>query len=51
MFGQIIEVTFTLVMAFLILSNADHFGTALKAVSDAYNSAVQTLQGPAARAA
>lgn len=44
-FGQIFEITGTLVMAYLILSNADAFSTAAKATSEMYNSAVRTLQG------
>lgn len=45
MAGQIIELTFLLIMAFLILSNADSFGTGARAVADVYTSAVRTLQG------
>jgi hypothetical protein len=45
MFGKIIEGTITLVMAFLILSQADNFGTAAKAAGGVYVDAVKALQG------
>jgi hypothetical protein len=45
MFGKIIEGTVTLVMAFLILANADNFGTAAKAAGGVYVDAVKALQG------
>jgi hypothetical protein len=43
--GDIIEVTFVLIMAYLILTNADGFSKAATAVSGLYNGAVRTLQG------
>lgn len=42
---QIIEVTATLIMAFLILSNAGNFATAVSAAASAFTGAVTTLQG------
>lgn len=44
-FGMIIEVTATLIMAFLILSNADKFATAVGAAAQAYTGAITALQG------
>lgn len=41
----IIEVTATLVMAYLILANAGGFAQAVGAASQAYTSAVVALQG------
>lgn len=45
MFGKVVEGTITLVMAFLILANADNFGTAAKAAGGVYVDAVKALQG------
>lgn len=45
MVSQIIEVTFILIMTYLILKDAGAFSTAAKAVGDVYTSAVRTLQG------
>jgi hypothetical protein len=41
----IIEVTATLVMAYLILANAGNFATAVAAAGSAYTGAVKALQG------
>lgn len=43
--GKIIEGTITLVMAFLVISNADKFSTAAQAVGSVYTEAVKALQG------
>ncbi len=43
--GKIIEGTITLVMAYLIIANADKFGAATKAVGSVYTDAVKALQG------
>ncbi len=45
MVAQLLQITFLLVLAYLILAHADAFGTATNAASASYNSAVQTLQG------
>lgn len=45
MVGRIIEVTFTMIMTYLILKDAGAFSTAAKAVGDVYTGAVSTLQG------
>lgn len=45
MVGNIIESTFLLVMAYLILMHADAFSSAARAVGSVYTNAVQTLQG------
>lgn len=41
----VIEATVTLVMAYLILANADSFARAVQAASQGYIGAVRTLQG------
>lgn len=45
MVRYILEITFLLSLTFLILSRADSFGTAIRAVGGVYNAAVRTLQG------
>lgn len=45
MIGQVIEATVTLIMAFLILSNADGFASAARASGEVYVNAVKALQG------
>ena len=45
MVGRVIEVTFILVLAFLILTNAEGFYTSLSAVGQTYTAGVKTLQG------
>lgn len=45
MFLAIIEVTATLIMAYLILANAGGFATAVSAAGSAYTGAVTALQG------
>lgn len=45
MIGRILEITFSLVLVYLILTNADSFARVTSAVSEAYTSAVRTLQG------
>ena len=45
MFGDIIQVTLVLVMAYLIIANADKFATAVGAAGNVYVNAVQALQG------
>lgn len=43
--GKIIEGTITLILAYLIIANADKFGTATTAVGKVYTDAVTALQG------
>lgn len=45
MTGRIIEVTFLLVLAYLVVSNAGGFSIAMNGLASAYTSAVRTLQG------
>ncbi len=45
MVSRIIEITFTLILVYLILNNANGFSSSVSAVSSAYNSAVKSLQG------
>ncbi len=45
MIGTIIEVTATLVMAYLIIANAEKFATAVSAGGEANTNAVVALQG------
>jgi hypothetical protein len=43
--GKIVEGTITLILAFLVISNADKFSTAAAAVGKVYTEAVVALQG------
>jgi hypothetical protein len=43
--SAIIEATVTLVMAYLIIANADKFSVAATAAGNVYSQAVKTLQG------
>lgn len=43
--NRIIELTGTLVLVFLVLTNAKGFDTVASAVGNVYTSAVRTLQG------
>jgi len=43
--GRVIEVTFLLVLAFIVVSNAGGFSMAMSSLAGAYTSAVRTLQG------
>lgn len=43
--GRVIEVTFLLVLAYLVVANADGFSTAIRAMGNTYTGAVRTLQG------
>lgn len=45
MMGRVIEGTITLVLAYLVLSNAKAFSEAAGAVGGVYTGAVKTLQG------
>jgi hypothetical protein len=42
--GRIIEVTFLLVLTYLVVANAGGFSIAISALANAYSSAVKTLQ-------
>lgn len=46
--GKIIEGTITLILAFLIITNAENFGTAIRAAGEVYVNAVRALQTGAA---
>jgi hypothetical protein len=43
--GKIVEGTITLILAYLVIANADNFGTAVKAAGGVYTDAVKALQG------
>lgn len=45
MVNRVLEITFVLVMAYLVIANANNFSTAVKAVGGVYIGAVKTLQG------
>ena len=45
MFGDILQITFVLVMAYLIIANADNFAKAAGAAGTVYTNAVTVLQG------
>lgn len=45
MVGRVIEVTLILVMAYLVLANANSFGTVTRAIGSTYIGAVKVLQG------
>ena len=45
MFMTIIEVTATLIMAYLIIANADKFAVAVGAAGQVYTGAITALQG------
>jgi hypothetical protein len=45
MFPRVIEATFVLIMAYLIILNGDKFSIAVKAAGEVYTNAVKTLQG------
>jgi hypothetical protein len=49
MLGDILQITFVLVMAYLIIANAENFAKAIGAAGSVYVNAVTVLQGrPAA---
>lgn len=45
MIMRIIEGTFTAILAYLVIANADGFSKAIGAIGDVYTKAVSTLQG------
>jgi hypothetical protein len=45
MVNRVLEITFTLIMVFLVLSNAGNFSTVTGAISNAYVQSVRALQG------
>lgn len=45
MLANIIESTFLLILAYLVLSRASDFSTAITAIGNVYRTAVYTLQG------
>lgn len=42
---QILEITFTLILLYLVLSNASAFSSITTSIGNVYTSAVKTLQG------
>lgn len=45
MINRILEITFVLVMAYLVIANAGNFSKAIGAIGGVYIGAVKTLQG------
>jgi hypothetical protein len=45
MVGRVFEITFLLIILYLVLANAQAFSTVLGAASGAYSKSVSTLQG------
>jgi hypothetical protein len=45
MINRILEITFVLVMAYLVIANAGNFATAIRALGSVYIGSVRTLQG------
>jgi hypothetical protein len=43
--GQLLEITFALVLLYLVLSRAEEFGSAINSLSRAYTGTVRVLQG------
>lgn len=44
-FAQVVEASLTLIMAYLIIANADKFAVAVNAAGTQYTNAVKALQG------
>jgi hypothetical protein len=45
MVGKVLEITFVLIVAYLVLANAHNFSIAAQTVGSVYEGAVKTLQG------
>lgn len=45
MVGRILESTFVLILAYLVIANAKNFSVALQTVGNVYAGSVKTLQG------
>lgn len=45
MINRILEITFVLVLAYLVIANASNFSKAITALGSVYVGAVKTLQG------
>ncbi len=45
MVNRILEITFVLVMAYLVIANAGNFSVAIRSIGSVYVGAVRTLQG------
>ena len=43
--GKVLEITFILVLMYLVLTNGSGFSSAVASVGSGYTSAVRTLQG------
>lgn len=44
-FSQILEITFMLILIYLVVVNADGFSNSIRALGSVYTSAVRALQG------
>ena len=45
MVGRILEITFMLILAYLVIANAQNFGLAIRAIGSVYTGSVKVLQG------
>jgi hypothetical protein len=45
MINRILEITFVLVLAYLVIANANNFSIAIRSIGGVYVGAVRTLQG------
>lgn len=45
MIDRVLEITFTLILIYLVLSRAEGFSTSIGAISGAYTESVRALQG------
>lgn len=45
MVNRVIEVTFVLILAYLVIANAGNFSVAIRSIGSVYSGAVKTLQG------
>lgn len=43
--GRIIEISFVLIILYLVLNKASNFGSAVRSIGDVYVSGVKVLQG------
>lgn len=43
--SQVLEITATLIILYLVLTNANHFASVVSAISQGYTSSVKALQG------
>ena len=45
MVSRVLEITFVLVLAYLVIANANNFAIAIQSIGAVYAGAVKTLQG------